>query len=83
MIVIGMSAGQLVWALLPTAKVTGWPLVIGLGVAGSFIGGMLMSVLLHGMRGETAHFHSLGLVGSIAGTAALVGFVHLRPNSRL
>jgi uncharacterized membrane protein YeaQ/YmgE (transglycosylase-associated protein family) len=83
MIVVGISAGQLFWALLPAAKSTGWPAVLGLGVLGSLVGGYLMSKLLHGTQGATAEFHPMGLIGSIVGTAVLVALAQLPRRGRL
>jgi uncharacterized membrane protein YeaQ/YmgE (transglycosylase-associated protein family) len=82
MVVIGLSAGQVVWALLPAGRFPGWPSVIGLGVAGSVAGGMVMSHLLHGLGLHAADFHALGLFGSMAGTAAFVSITYLHRNSR-
>lgn len=76
MIVIGLSAGQVVWAVLPGSRFSGWPSVIGLGVVGSVTGGILMSLLLHGTGALTADLRALGLIGSMAGTAAFVSLTH-------
>jgi uncharacterized membrane protein YeaQ/YmgE (transglycosylase-associated protein family) len=82
MVVIGLSAGQVVWALLPAGRFPGWPSVIGLGVVGSVTGGTVMTHLLHGLGVQAADFHALGLIGSMAGTAAFVSITHLHRHSR-
>jgi uncharacterized membrane protein YeaQ/YmgE (transglycosylase-associated protein family) len=75
MLVVGLSSGQLVWAVLPESKAVGWMSVVILGVVGSLFGGLLMGALLHG--GNAGHFHPIGVLGSVAGTLVLLGLLHL------
>lgn len=82
MVVVGLSAAQLVWAFLPGPKPSGWKSVVLLGVLGSLVGGFLMTELVqHGRASEA--LHPMGLFGSILGTVALVSLGQLPRSGRL
>lgn len=79
MVVVGLSAAQLVWALLPAPKPTGWQSVVLLGIGGSLAGGLLMGQFLQG----SGTLNPMGLFGSILGTVALVSLTQLPRGGRL
>jgi uncharacterized membrane protein YeaQ/YmgE (transglycosylase-associated protein family) len=83
MVVVGLSAAQLVWALLPAPKPTGWKSVVLLGIGGSLAGGLLMSQFLQGPSTGSGALHPMGLFGSILGTVALVSLSQLPRGGRL
>ncbi len=79
MMVVGLSAGQVVWAFMPETTSVGWMSVVSLGVLGALVGGFLMGFLMHPIHGSGAYFHPLGLVGSVTGTLVVVsGFYLMR-----
>ena len=61
LIVFGLIAGTIAKWLHPGDEPIGLLPTIGIGIAGSFIGGMLHLILVGG------HFHTAGLVWSIVG----------------
>jgi uncharacterized membrane protein YeaQ/YmgE (transglycosylase-associated protein family) len=83
MVVVGLSAAQLVWALLPALRPTGWQSVVLLGVVGSLAGGFLTIQFLHQASRGTGAVHPMGLFGSILGTVALVSLSQLPRGGRL
>lgn len=66
-IIVGFVAGLLARAIKPGADSMGWIMTIILGLAGSFIGGILASVL-----GLSANGGLGGLVLSVAGAVILL-----------
>jgi uncharacterized membrane protein YeaQ/YmgE (transglycosylase-associated protein family) len=70
MVVVGLSAGQLVWALMPETQSVGWLSVCLLGVLGSLAGGLLMS--------SSARYELFprGIIGSMSGTMLLLAALH-------
>lgn len=77
MVVVGLSAAQVVWALMPETTSVGWMSVVFLGVLGALVGGLVTGFIVHGATASGASFHSLGLVGSMTGTLALVSAFYL------
>lgn len=67
MLIIGFIAGLLARAIKPGADSMGWIMTIILGLAGSFVGGILASVL-----GLSANGGLGGLVLSVAGAVILL-----------
>lgn len=80
MFVVGMAAGWLAWQILgkdkalSTGRKPNWPLLMGIGVAGSFVAGTTISLL----TGQGFDMRASGLiassVGAIAVAAAYVWF---------
>lgn len=66
-IIVGFVAGLLARAIKPGADSMGWIMTIILGLAGSFIGGILASVL-----GLSANGGLGGLVLSVVGAVILL-----------
>ena len=77
MLVVGLSAGQIAWAVLPETKAMGWMSVVFLGVLGAVLGGLGIGLLLNDGRATPSYFHPVGSAGSVAGTLMLVGLCHL------
>jgi uncharacterized membrane protein YeaQ/YmgE (transglycosylase-associated protein family) len=68
-IVFGFVVGFLARAILPGSQKMGFVMTVGLGIAGSFIGGFIAS-LISGQPFE--RFHTSGLIGSLIGAVALL-----------
>lgn len=74
MFIVGMAAGWAAWALLGKSKTVSkdrrpnWQVLLPLGIAGSFVGGVGMSLL----SGEGLALRPSGLIASIAGAVLLV-----------
>ncbi len=70
-ILFGFVIGLIARALMPGDQPMGVPMTIGLGVAGSFIGGFLVSLATNHRVTDS---HAAGLLGSVVG-ALVVLFV--------
>ena len=74
MLLIGMAAGWLAWVVLGRSKVLmrdrkpNWTVLLGLGVLGSFVGGLVGSLLL---EGEIA-LRPSGMIASFLGALVVV-----------
>lgn len=68
-IVFGFVIGLLARALMPGNQKMGILMTIGLGVAGSFLGGVLVSLVT---RHEITEFHTAGVIGSLVGAMLLL-----------
>jgi uncharacterized membrane protein YeaQ/YmgE (transglycosylase-associated protein family) len=77
MVVVGLSAGQIAWAILPESAAMGWVSVVLLGVFGALVGGLTIGALLHDGRGNPTYFPPVGVFASVAGTLAVLGLFHL------
>ena len=66
MIIIGAIAGFLARALVPGKDAMSIPATILLGIVGSFVGGLLASLLFGSGEGES-FLRPSGLIGSIIG----------------
>jgi len=66
MIIIGAIAGFLARALVPGKDAMSVPATILLGIVGSFVGGLLASLLFGGGDGES-FLRPSGLIGSVIG----------------
>lgn len=67
MLIIGFIAGAIARAIKPGADAMGWVMTIVLGVAGSFVGG-----LIAGLLGLSANGGFGGLVLSVIGAIVLL-----------
>lgn len=67
MLIIGFIAGAIARAIKPGADTMGWVMTIVLGIAGSFVGGILASML-----GLSANGGFGGLVLSVVGAIILL-----------
>lgn len=67
MLIIGFIAGAIARAIKPGADAMGWVMTIVLGVAGSFVGG-----LIAGLLGLSANGGFGGLVLSVVGAIVLL-----------
>jgi uncharacterized membrane protein YeaQ/YmgE (transglycosylase-associated protein family) len=65
-IIIGLIAGFLARALVPGDDSMSIPATIALGIVGSFVGGLLASLLFGGDDGE-GFLRPSGLIGSVIG----------------
>ncbi|MET0411709.1 MAG: GlsB/YeaQ/YmgE family stress response membrane protein [Polyangiaceae bacterium] len=71
-IVFGFVVGLLARALLPGRQAMGLIATTGLGIAGSFIGGFLVSLFTHR---PVTELHTAGMLGSILGAIVLLAIV--------
>lgn len=72
---IGMAAGWFAWVVLGKSKLLvrddrkpNWAALLGLGVVGSFVGGLGISLL----TGQGFELHPSGMIASIIGAIAVV-----------
>ncbi len=82
MIVVGLIAGLLARAIMPGNDAMGWLSTILLGIVGSFVGGLLASVVLDN-TGSTSDFHPTGIVGSVIGALIVLGIWHFARRRRV
>ncbi|MEM9701762.1 MAG: GlsB/YeaQ/YmgE family stress response membrane protein [Planctomycetota bacterium] len=69
-IVFGLVAGAIARFLVPGKQSMGWIMTTVLGVAGSFFGGFLFSLLPFGA--PAGSFHATNLIGSVIGSVVLL-----------
>jgi uncharacterized membrane protein YeaQ/YmgE (transglycosylase-associated protein family) len=69
MIIVGLVVGALARWLMPGAQPMGWIMTALLGIAGSFVGGLLSGVLSKSSDGK---FGPAGLVLSVIGAMLLL-----------
>ena len=74
-IVFGGIVGLIARAILPGRQSMGWVATIGLGVVGSFVGGMLANFFLGG--GRFFVMQSTGWIGSIVGAVVALAVFSL------
>lgn len=68
-IVFGFVIGLLARALMPGTQKMGLLMTTGLGIAGSFLGGVLVSLIT---SHEITEFHTAGVIGSLVGALLLL-----------
>lgn len=68
-LLFGFVIGLLARALLPGNQQMGVLMTIVLGVAGSFVGGFLVSLVT---RHRVTDFHTAGIIGSIVGAMVVL-----------
>ena len=66
LIIVGLIAGAIARLLVPGRDSIGILGTILLGIAGSFVGGFLWNLIEY-HRLAPAHFHTVGIIGSIIG----------------
>jgi uncharacterized membrane protein YeaQ/YmgE (transglycosylase-associated protein family) len=71
LIIVGLIAGAIARLLVPGRDRMGILGTILLGIAGSFIGGFLWNLIEY-HRLAPAHFHTVGIIGSIIGAIILL-----------
>lgn len=78
LLVIGLLAGFIARALVPGKDPMSIPATIGLGIVGSYVGGLLLGLLL---PHREAGFNPAGFFGSVLG-AVLALLIYRRVRSR-
>ena len=73
-ILFGLVVGLIARALMPGRQSMGLVATTLLGIAGSFVGGLVGSVIQGGQGGHMFDLHTAGIIGSILG-ALLVMFI--------
>ena len=76
-LVFGAVVGFIARAIMPGTQSMGLLATTGLGVAGSFVGGFVASMLFGGSWNE---IHTAGLVGSVLGALAVMMMVGFAAN---
>lgn len=76
LIIVGLIAGAIARLLVPGRDSIGLLGTILLGIAGSFVGGFLWN-LIEFHRLAPAHFHTVGIIGSIIGAIVLLIIVRI------
>ena len=76
-IIVGFIVGLIARALMPGAQELGFWLTTGIGIGGSFLGGLIGMLLSKPSAG--AKFHPAGLLLSIVGALALL-WLYLKYN---
>lgn len=75
LLLVGMAAGWFAWVALGKSKALStnrkpnWALLLGLGVAGSFVGGLAVSFLM----GDGMALRPSGMIASAAGAVVVAG----------
>ncbi|HET8591474.1 MAG TPA: GlsB/YeaQ/YmgE family stress response membrane protein [Nakamurella sp.] len=85
LIVIGLIAGAIARLLVPGRQSMSIPATIGLGIVGSFVGGLL-GYLLFGKDSGDGFFQVSGIIGSIIGAIIvllIVGWWGRRSHARI
>jgi uncharacterized membrane protein YeaQ/YmgE (transglycosylase-associated protein family) len=74
LLLVGMAAGWLAWIVLGKSKALSkgrkqpnWPLLLGLGIVGSFVGGLAMNLLTN----EGLKLTPSGMIASAVGAIAV------------
>jgi uncharacterized membrane protein YeaQ/YmgE (transglycosylase-associated protein family) len=67
-LVVGLIAGAIARLLMPGRDPLGILATMGLGIAGSFVGGLLQSVIMY----HSLSLHAAGLIGSVIGAWILL-----------
>ncbi len=70
-IIIGLVAGLLARMMVPGRQPMGWLLTIGLGLLGSFVGGMISSAVF-GTNPQDPGFQTSGLIMSTVGAVIVL-----------
>lgn len=78
-VVFGLVVGLLARAILPGRQSMSMGMTALLGIAGSFMGGFVMSLITHSRFDE---FNTAGLIGSVAGSLLLLVLVGGRSGRR-
>lgn len=68
-LVFGLVVGLIARALTPGDQKMGTLMTMGVGVAGSFIGGFLSSLV---SNHQVTEFHTTGIIGSVIGAVLLL-----------
>ncbi len=68
-LVFGLVIGLIARAIMPGEQKMGWVMTALLGVAGSFIGGFLVSLITDQ---RVMDFHTAGVIGSLVGAVVLL-----------
>jgi uncharacterized membrane protein YeaQ/YmgE (transglycosylase-associated protein family) len=76
LVIVGLFVGAIARLLMPGRDPIGILGTIGLGVAGSFVGGFLQNLVqFHSL--SVHGFHSVGIIGSIIGSWVLLLLLRL------
>ena len=80
-LIVGLIVGAIARLLMPGRDPLGILGTIGLGIAGSFVGGFLQNLFQYHSLSVTS-FHTVGLIGSIIGAWVLLLVMRLTGTER-
>ena len=82
-IIVGLVAGLLARLMVPGPQPMGWLLTIGLGLLGSFVGGMISSALF-GTDPQDKNFQTSGMIMSTVGAVIVLSLylMYAKRNTR-
>lgn len=66
-VVFGLVVGLIARALMPGTQSMGFIATTLLGIVGSFVGGLIATLLTGGFSAHHAGFHTVGFIGSLLG----------------
>jgi uncharacterized membrane protein YeaQ/YmgE (transglycosylase-associated protein family) len=70
----GMAIGWIAWLVVRgMGTPVNWGMALGAGIAGSFVGGLLASLI----SGDGIEFRASGIIGSIVGAIIILAIVDL------
>ena len=72
-IVWGMAIGWIAWMLVRGSEPVQWGTALGAGLAGSFVGGLLVSLI----SGDGVELKASGIIGSIVGAILVLLLIGL------
>jgi uncharacterized membrane protein YeaQ/YmgE (transglycosylase-associated protein family) len=72
-IVWGMAIGWIAWMLVRGREPVQWGTALGAGLAGSFVGGLLVSLI----SGDGVELKASGIIGSIVGAILVLLLIGL------
>lgn len=78
-LVFGVVVGLIARAIMPGKQGMGLVMTMVLGIAGSFIGGFLASLVTHN---RVLDFHTSGLIGSVIGAVVLLAIAGVSMRGR-
>jgi uncharacterized membrane protein YeaQ/YmgE (transglycosylase-associated protein family) len=78
-VVFGFLVGLIARALYPGTQAMGFGTTVGLGIVGSFAGGLIGNLL----AGQPAtYFHGAGIIGSVIGALVVMALVGVLTRAR-
>ena len=76
-IVFGLVVGLIARAVVPGAQSMGFVGTTLLGIVGSFVGGLIATMLTGGFNAHQGSFHTVGFIGSVLGAIVVLAIAGL------
>lgn len=71
-VVFGLVVGLIARALMPGTQSMGFVATTLLGIVGSFVGGLIATLLTGGFSAHHSGFHTVGFIGSLLGAILIL-----------